>query len=251
MKVQAGFVKLLNLNLKDRRYSMKDKKTILDAQSEIETALRHASAFAAQLPDVLKPLAELAPPKGFRVQVSLRHRKGKESRQVPTNASVGRWSPDSGLVAISYRPATSEEEEAIESAVETEKNSLAPPADTAGDPDCDIVLALAKAELDPQLGFVSLKWFRDTYLPRQGLPWAALPDERQRVLVHAIERKWILTSKVSNPKNPQFPVTAIKVNRPLAEVRSILEQEPGFRSGFNPISMRGEPLSQTVLRERR
>lgn len=205
----------------------------------------------AQLPDVLKPLAKLAPPKGFRVQVSLRRGNPKDSRQVKQNAPVERWSPDSGLIAISYRPATAEEDEAIEPSVERVENSPVAYVENAVDPDSDIVLALAKAELDPQLGFVSLKWFRDTYLPRQGFPWAALPDERQRVLVHAIDRKWILTSKVANPKNPQFPVTAIKVNRPLAEVRIILEHEPGFRSTFNPIAIPGERLSQTVLRERR
>jgi hypothetical protein len=162
------------------------------------------------------------------------------------------------MIAISYRPATPEEDQAIEPTAEDVPASrskpaetAAKPAETASDPAQDIVVALAKAEKDPQLGFVSLKWFRDTYLPQQGYPWAAIPDERQRVLVSAIDRNWILTSRVANPKNPQFPVTAIKVNRPLSEVHNILEREPGSRSGFNPIAMRGEPLSQTVLRERR
>ena len=112
-------------------------------------------------------------------------------------------------------------------------------------------MALAKAELDPQLGFVSLKWFRDKFLPQCGYSWAASEEERQRVLANAIERGLILKSRVANPKNPQFPVTAIKVNRPLAEVRRILDQEPGFGSAFDPIAIAGEPLSQTVLRERR
>ena len=230
---------------------MKTEKTILEEQSEIEAALDHLPALAAQLPAALKPLVRLSPRKGFRVQVSLRRGNAKDSRQVKQNAPASRWLPDSGLVAISYRPSTPEEDQAVESTVEDVQDSLAKPAETAGDPVQDIVMALARAEKDPQLGFVSLKWFRDTYLPQQGYPWAAIPDERQRVLVNAIDRNWILTSRVANPKNPQFPVTAIKVNRPLSEVHSILEQEPGSRSGFNPIAMRGEPLSQTVLRERR
>jgi hypothetical protein len=230
---------------------MKADRTISDAQSELEAALHHVSAFAAELPDVLKPLAALAPPAGFRAQVSLRRGNAKDSRQVKQNAPVSRWSPDSGVAAISYRPSTVEENQAIESTAKDARELLATPAETASDPGRELVTALAKAEKEPQLGFVSLKWFRDTYLPQQGYPWAAIPDERQRVLVDAIDRKWILTSKVANPKNPQFPVTAIKVNRPLAEVRNILEQEPGPRSGFNPVAMRGEPLSETVLRERR
>lgn len=237
---------------------MKTEKTILEEQSEIEAALDHLPALAAQLPAALKPLVRLSPRKGFRVQVSLRRGNAKDSRQVKQNAPASRWLPDSGLVAIMYRPSTPEEDQAAESTVEDVQDSLAKPAETAtkpaetaSDPVQDIVMALARAEKDPQLGFVSLKWFRDTYLPQQGYPWAAIPDERQRVLVNAIDRNWILTSRVANPKNPQFPVTAIKVNRPLSEVHSILEQEPGPRSGFNPVAMRGEPLSQTVLRERR
>ncbi|MGA2132370.1 MAG: hypothetical protein ABSH50_08765 [Bryobacteraceae bacterium] len=143
-------------------------------------------------------------------------------------------------------------EQATDTMARTEPEPKSPaPAGAAIDPARDIVLTLAKAELDPELGFVSLKWFRDSYLPLQGHSWAAVPDQRERVLVNAIERKWILTSKVENPKNPQFPVTAIQLNRPLAEVRAILDSDPGFRSTFNPIVMTGEPLSETVLRERR
>jgi hypothetical protein len=115
-----------------------------------------------------------------------------------------------------------------------------------------LVVALAKAENDPQLGFVSLKWFRDTYLPRQGYGWSVAQENRQRLLDDAINmKKWILTSKVPNPKNPQYPVTAIRLNRSLGEVRRILEQEEGVASAFAPIAIQGELLSETVLRERR
>ena len=115
----------------------------------------------------------------------------------------------------------------------------------------DLLRALEKAEHEPQFGFVSLKWFRDVYLPRQGYSWAAAPESRQTVLVEAINRRWILTSKVANPKNPQFPVTAIKVNRPLAEVRKVLGREASFGAVFAPIPIAGEPLSESLLRERR
>jgi hypothetical protein len=229
---------------------MEVHKTILEVQSEVEAALQHLASFAPQLPDPLKPLLKLAPRKGLRAEVSLQY--AKNQRQVKRNAPAERWSPDSGLVAISYKAAPVEETPVVESTPDAPVPPRLPaPAQTREDPARDIVMALAKAELDPQLDFVSLKWFRDAYLPQQGYSWAAMQDERQRVLVNAIERKWILTSKVANPKNPQFPVTAIKVNRPLADVRKILDQEPGFRSTFNPIDMPGEPLSQTVLRERR
>lgn len=231
---------------------MKAEKTILDEQSQIETALLQLPKLWKQLPDALKPLARLAPPAGLRADVSLRSANGRQKKR---NAPATSWTPDSGVIEISYRVGTHEDTQATEQATDalacTEPKRSATPAKAVTDPTHDIVLTLAKAELDPKLGFVSLKWFRDTYLPLQGHSWAAVPDQRERVLVNAIERKWILTSKVENPKNPQFPVTAIRLNRPLAEVRAILDSEPGFRSSFNPIIMPGEPLSETVLRERR
>jgi hypothetical protein len=228
----------------------REEKTILDAQSELEAALQHLASLVAQLPDELKPLAKLAPRNGMRAQVSFRY--AKKERRVSKSLPAARWVPDSGLVAISYIAAASDETLALDTPARAPtKSSPAAAADIAEDPARDIVMTLAKAELDPQLGFVSLKWFRDTYLPQRGYSWAASADERQRALVNAIERRWILTSRVANPKNPQFPVTAIKVNRPLAEVRRILDQEPAFRSAFDPIAITGEPLSQTVLRERR
>jgi hypothetical protein len=209
------------------------EKTILEMQAELEAALQQLPTLVSQLPEALRPLARLAPREGLRVEVSLRH--AKNERQVKRNSPADRWSPSSGVISVSYKASPT-------------KQALA--AETA-DPARDVVMSLAKAEMDPQLGFVSLKWFRDTYLVRQGYSWAAATDERQRVLVNTIERNWILTSRVPNPKNPRYPVTAIKVNRPLPEVRRILDQEPGFRSTFHPIEMPGEPLSQTVLRERR
>lgn len=248
---------------------MNTEKTILEVQSEIEIALQHLPGLAAQLPDALKPLVRLAPPQGEHAQVSLRH--ARTERQVKRNAPADSWSPDSGLVSISYRPSQptgrcpcgglcynndpycSEEcsrKPSTQPADTAHPDALTEPTQ-AEDPARDLVLALARAERDPQLGFVSLKWFRDAYLPQQGYAWAAAQESRQKVLVDAINRKWILTGKVANPKNPQYPVTAIRVNRPLAEMRKILDQEAGFGSAFAPITIPGERLSETVLRERR
>lgn len=228
------------------------EKTISEVQSEIETALKRLSGFAAQLPDVLKPLVRLAPPKGVRAQVSLR--RAKTERQVKRNAPADSWSPDSGLVSISYETSPAEEADTVGTqASDRARADVSPEPTSSEDPARDLVLALARAEHDPHLGFnfVSLKWFRDTYVPQQEYAWAVAPENRQRVLADAINRKWILTSHVPNPKNPQYPVTAIRVNRPLADVRKILDQEAGFGSAFAPITIPGERLSETVLRERR
>jgi hypothetical protein len=61
----------------------------------------------------------------------------------------------------------------------------------------------------------------------------------------------VLTSKVPNPKSPAFPVTAIRLNRSLPEVAEILGAPAPPPAEFSPIAIRGEELSQTVLRERR
>jgi hypothetical protein len=112
----------------------------------------------------------------------------------------------------------------------------------------ELLQALAQAEMGSQ--FVALKWF-DTCLPQKGFSWGTTPEERHRVLADAINRRWILTSRIPNPKNPQFPVTAIRVNRPMDEVRAILDENAKANSAFAPISIPGERLSETVLRERR
>ena len=226
-------------------------ETILEVQSELEIALQSLPGFQAQLPDVLKPLVKLAPPKGVRACVSLRH-AGKKPRQVKRNAPADSWSASSGLVSISYSAAPREETADVETQAPTEVVTVVrPQRPRSEDPARELLRALARAENDPQLGFVSLKWFRDTYLPQQGSTWAAAPENRQRVLAETIENRWILTSKVPNPKNPQYPVTAIRINRPLPEVREMLEQEGALGSDFAPIAISGERLSETVLRERR
>jgi hypothetical protein len=224
-------------------------KTILAVQSELEAALQSLPSLLHQLPDALKPLANLAPPKGVRAQVSLRH--AGTNRQVKRNAPVDAWSPESGLVAISYDASAGEETSPQPSPPDAGREMTPSPASPAEDPVRDLVLALADAENDPQRGFVSLKWFRDTFVPQRAYPWATATENRQGVLVQAIERKWILTSKVPNPKNPQYPVTAIRLNRPLAEVRAILGRHPGSDAEFAPITIPGELLSETVLRSRR
>ncbi len=226
------------------------EKTILQLQLEIETALRLLPGFTNQLPDALKPLVRLTPPDGERAKVSLRH--VKTNRQIRRNAPASTWSPESGSVSISYdvSPAREADPADIQAARVPSPDAL-PRYTGAEDPMRGLVLALATAEDDPKLPFISLKWFRDTYLPREGFSWATAPENRQRILADAISRNWILTSKVANPKNPQYPVTGIRVNRPLAEVRRILDQESRFGSAFAPITISGEPLSETVLRERR
>lgn len=225
--------------------------TIQDIQSEIENALECLPKLVSKLPEELKPLLRLAPPQGIRAHVSLRHPDKKASRQIKRNAPVSSWSPESDLVLISYDASV------VETKIPVPAEEMKPaeivrgpePTQPTRDPARELLQALAQAEMGSQ--FVSLKWFRDTCLPQKGFPWGTAPEERHRVLADAISRRWILTSRIPNPKNPQFPVTTIRVNRPLDEVRAILDENAKASPVFAPISIPGEWLSETVLRERR
>jgi hypothetical protein len=117
-------------------------------------------------------------------------------------------------------------------------------------PMSDLVRTLDRVESRPGYQFVALKWFRDVALPGESLEWAQSDSLRQDLLREAIEKRLILTSKVPNPKSPQFPVTAIRLNRLLPDVQAILGEQVAD-SDFRPVDIRGEKLSATVLRERR
>jgi len=222
-------------------------ETISEKQSQIAKAFENLRRFEGRLPDELQPLMYLAPPEGKQASVSLRRPTGKGTtgRQVKQNARSDSWSPETGLVSICY---TDKPDVLKAQPRDLTVLDASPRTPDVEDPARDLVLILATAERDPKLGFVSLKWFRDTYVPRQACSWAGTAERRQQVLEDAINRNWVLTSKVSNPKNPQYPVTAIRVNRALPEVRRILQQE---NSAFVPIPIQGERLSDTVLRGRR
>ena len=115
---------------------------------------------------------------------------------------------------------------------------------------CDLIRNLDRAESKPGYGFVALKWFRDAVLPAVRPEWAD-SGVRNTALREALDKRFVLTSKVPNPKSPEFPVTAIRVNRSLAETRAILGAPETAAVGFHPVEIRGEPLSGTILRERR
>ena len=113
----------------------------------------------------------------------------------------------------------------------------------------DLVRSLDRAESKPAYDFVALKWFRDVVLP--GVRPEMSSEERNLVLREAIEKRLVLTNKVPNPKSPQFPVTALRLNRSLPETQAILGTHDTTSSEFQPVAIRGEAISTTILRERR
>jgi hypothetical protein len=192
---------------------------------------------ARKIPDLLRELGVL--PSGYRCQVHLHGKMRKKHRDADFERN---WDPDTDSIRIAFEPQAEVEITAEERAV---------PPSVADDPLRDVVRALDRAERRPGYEFVSLKWFRDTALANEGYSWAADEPARHNVLRDAIDRRWILTSKVANPRPPNFPVTAIRLNRQMPEVNAALGREAGGPLAFRPVAMRGEALSATVLRDRR
>ena len=183
---------------------------------------------------------------GHRLHVSLHDKKSQRKKR--HNASAGSWSPESGEIRVSFEPSAEApgisarqiaKERVEEAKVQLPSGAL-----------CDLIRHLDRAESKPGYGFVALKWFRDAVLPAVRPEWAD-SDVRNSALREALDQRLVLTSKVPNPKSPEFPVTAIRVNRSLADTRAILGSPETAGAGFQPVEIRGEAISATILRERR
>ena len=219
--------------------------TIEEVESRLEQGLaKLRSTEYKSLETLLQPLI----PRGYRVRVSLMDKKGRKKRK---SASADNWSPDLGEVKINFEP---DVDSSLAIAEQQATPSIERPANksniVASDPISDLVRALDRVESRPGYQFVALKWFRDVALPAEAFEWVRSDSIRQNILREAIQRRLILTSRVPNPKSPQFPVTAIRLNRLLPEIQAILGDEIPDTE-FKPVDIRGESLSATVLRDRR
>lgn len=163
------------------------------------------------------------------------------------------WSPDRDSIEITFGPNLEQAHASSHPTANARPAADSNPGPKSGsvtDLVSDLIKALDRAESQPGFDFVSLKWFRNAALPSEGLAWASA-DSIREVLRDAIDKRLILTSKVPNPKSPQFPVTAIRLNRLMPEVKAILGTRDEGLPDFQPVPIRGESLSATVLRERR
>jgi hypothetical protein len=217
---------------------------------EVEAKLQ--CALSSQLHSLLSPLV----PDGYEPHFHFYDKSGKKKRK---DAAAENWSPASGQIQIWFYPAeesrapeTGENGPAVPPSGPLQHVACAGTGPGPADPTSDLIRVLSLAERRPGFEFVSLKWFRDSALPAGGYQWAKSDQNRQDVLRDAIAKRLILTSKVANPKDPQFPVTAIRVNRSIPEVQKILGAATDLEdSDFHPVEIRGEPLSETIIRERR
>jgi hypothetical protein len=189
-------------------------------------------------------------PGQYQLRVSLLDARGRKKR---SDASANNWSPASGRIEIRFEASPEERKiatvEGLRQAAPDRSNLPTAPVEI----EVTLLRALHRAESTPGWSFVSLKKFRDEILPTEPFaPGAFQPSDVdwQAAIRSAIEKRWILTAKVQNPKSPQFPVTSIRLNRMLPEVQEALGH-PKKDLDFHPIHIKGEPLSATILRERR
>jgi len=215
-------------------------KTIKDIEVQVEK-------------EVAEPLKQLGLlPEGYRCRARL-HGKLKDKKR--TASFEKSWTPDTDSIIIQFELKGEQPWQApglrapAEGAVPVSQAAESRPV--KADPLSDLIQALDRAESRPGYDFVALKWFRDTALLSEGFQWTSADSERQAVLRDAIDQRLILTSKVPNPRSPQFPVTAIRLNRLMPQVKAILGRPDDGRSDFQPVSMRGGNLSTSVLRDRR
>ena len=187
---------------------------------------------------------------GFKPEVVLIDDGRNKIRRRRKTASAESWSPEKGdqiLIRFTY-PQDS-------STIQHETQ----PSSSPGDPESggetteavrEVIEALNRAEHRRGFDFVALKWFRDTALPAEPFSWSKSDSSRREILADAIQRRLILTNKVPNPRSP-FPVTTIRLNRLSPEVAAVLGEKAEADSDFHPVEIRGEPLSSTIIRERR
>jgi hypothetical protein len=204
--------------------------------AEVELKLRR------KISELLRASGMLSQEYQCEVHLHRGNRKKRRDAEFETN-----WDPDADSIRISFSP----KEEGAQITVDEFDRSQTTDPEPATDRLSDLLRALNRAEARPGYEFVSLKWFRDTALAHEGFSWAADELARHAALREAIDRRWILTSKVANPRPPHFPVTAIRLNRQMPEVNAALGSSAGSLPALRPVQLRGESLSETVLRDRR
>lgn len=184
-------------------------------------------------------------PEGYQCEVHFHRGNRKKRRDADFEVN---WDPDADSIRVGFSPI----EEDVDDAVGQRPSSSTAKIGPAGeDRLADLVRALDRAERRPGYEFVSLKWFRDNALSHEEFSWAADEFARHDALREVIDRRWVLTSKVANPRPPHFPVTAIRLNRQMPEVNSVLGNHAASLPDFRPAAIRGESLSTTIVRDRR
>jgi hypothetical protein len=224
-----------------------ENKSIHVLTAEIEAAF--SLLRKAQLPAGLEPLRYLAPPKGLAAKVLLQY---KDGRKINRKADACHWNPQTCEAIVSFQLEDDDGDSSDSSAADEDSTSGEIESFGIASQQRDLILALDAAERDVRfVGFVGLKAFRDQFLASRGLRWATDPEARHYELARAINSGLVLRTSVPNPNRPDFPTTAVKVNREHPLVKDILREADSDRVVFKPAKIRGKPLSSTIIEERR
>lgn len=240
---------------------------------------------AVELADSIKiALAEHLPQtKGYSVEVALYENKRRKRRDASRNS----WRPGQGEIRIFFGAPVSTQDaqemqeghdESMEGSTnERMENPIGELTDSSlGTPEMTVssslsgrtkdsflfkellpvevdalIESLDRAERRPGFQFVALTWFRDKWFPvedSEALSTLASPDA---LLRDTIEKGVVSTSRVANPFAREYPVTAIRLNRQHPQVIAVLGDPVGASPSFRPADIKGEPLSNTVIRDRR
>jgi hypothetical protein len=238
--------------------------TISDVEQVVQKGLE-ALRDAPLRADITEALRFLTPA-GYRPVAQL---VGEDGRKKRSTAAASNWSPETGEIVIYFEPLVATETKPVlnvsersspppplqpVSAFVRSRPMTPPPAhdipDASGRIGSEDVTplqvqqcceALAEAEKAGKL-FIAFKWFRDEELPRYKFDWTISQTLRQRVLAKAVEMGAIQTKPIPNPKSPQHPTTVVSLNR--SEAPQTMPRR------FNPIVVRGEPVSATIMRDR-
>lgn len=239
----------------------KQPSTINDIEQTLQIgleALRNAP-LSEQIASALKFLV----PPGYKPIAQLE----EDGRKKRSTAAASNWTPRTGEIVIYFEPLDKHEEASAqpsakptrpEARVEPLASRFATAASGAVMPVPPQTLETSQSDVTPlqiqqccealsaaeRAGklFIAFKWFRDDALPAHNFDWATSADARQRVLSKAIETGAIQTKPIRNPKSPDHPTTTVFLNR--AEASRIVG------SRFHPISIHGEPVSATIMRDR-
>lgn len=129
-------------------------------------------------------------PEGYRPVIELCDENGRGKHR---NSRVDTWRPDVDEIRIYFEPVGSKT---------FDMNNI-----------CKYIKDMCEALKEAESGqheFISLTWFRDAYLIRKAYQWVSSPRARQMVLLEAINKNQIVVYKIPNPKNPEYPTTAIR-----------------------------------------
>lgn len=221
---------------------IRENKSIGELTAEIEAAFSRLRK--AQLPTGLEALRYLAPPNGLAARIELQRSNG---HRIKRTADAGNWDPKDCKAEVFFELEGDESGEADEGEPATEPELVQVENQMR-----DLILALDAAERDLRfVEFVGLKAFRDQFLVGRGLPWAADRDTRHYALAKAISAGLVLKASVPNPNRPDFPTTAVRLNREHPVASDVLREADADRVPFKPVKIRGKSLSSTIIEERR